>query len=100
MLVAATFDGTALTLTFDQAIDVSAFAPGSVFVYDGPGSVEWGGTAVFEQPGPDSLAVTMSEDGEFVGADVSLTVTGGAVIVADDDDEPWAGVTGLALPFP
>jgi hypothetical protein len=63
-------------------------------------AVEWGGTAVFEQPTAETLVVTMSEEGEFVGAGVTLTAAGGAGIVADDDDAPWGGVSELALPFP
>ena len=103
VLVSATWGGEAgvvLTMTFDRAIDVDAFAPGDVFVYDGPGGVEWGGTGVFEQPTPQSIAVTTIENGEFSGAGVSLTVTGGAGIVAEDDDAPWAGVADVGLPFP
>jgi hypothetical protein len=99
-LVSATFDGGTLVLTFDRAIDVAGLVPGQLVVFDGPGAVEWGGTALFEQPTPESLEVTMSEEGEFAGAGVTLTATAGAGIVAADDDSPWAGVTGVELPFP
>jgi hypothetical protein len=99
VLVAATFDGNTLVLTFDRAV-VAGLVPGQLVVFDGPGAVEWGGTAVFEQPTPETLSVTMSEEGEFVGAGVTLTATGGAGIVADGDDAPWAGVTGVGLPWP
>src|SRR5688572_6915072 len=103
VLVSATFGGIAeptLTLVFDRAIDVSGLALGELFVYDGPGGVEWGGSGVFEQPGPESLSMTMSEQAEFTGAGVTFTAAGGAGIVASDGGAAWAGVSDLELPFP
>ena len=103
VLLSATFgDGgePVLALTFDRAVDVSGLAPGDLFVYQGPGGIEWGGTAVFEQPTQASVSVTMIENAEFVGSGVTLTASGGAGIVAADDDVAWAGVSGLELPFP
>ena len=89
-----------LTLTFDRAVDVSGIAPGLLVIDDGPNGIAWGGTGVVEQPTALSVAVEMIEDAEFTGSGVSLTATGGAGIVSDGDDAPWAGVSGLALPWP
>jgi hypothetical protein len=100
VLVSAAFDGGTLTLGFDRAIDLAGFDPTQVIVDDGNVPVEWAGTIDFSQPGANSVAIVMIENGEFAGTGVSLSVTGGAGIVAADGGVAWAGVAGLELPWP
>jgi hypothetical protein len=99
VLVSATFEGNVLTLAFDRAIDAAGLVPEQLVILDGPSLVEWVGTIAFEQPTPQSIAVTMIENAEFTGEGVTLNASGGAGIVSTDDATPWAGVTGLELPF-
>jgi hypothetical protein len=100
VLVSATFEGNALTLAFDRAIDAAGLVPEQLVILDGPSLVEWVGTIAFEQPTPDSLTVTMIENAEFAGEGVTLNAGGGAGIVAAVGSAAWDGVVGLELPFP
>lgn len=102
VLALASFDvGSMLvSLTFDQAIDVTGLVMNQVVVFDGNLSVEWGGTAEFSQPTPQSLEMVMIEQGEYTGAGYKLSAIDGAGIKALDDGVAWAGVSDVVLPFP
>jgi hypothetical protein len=102
VLVAASFDvGTMLvSLTFDVPIDVTGLVMNEVVVFDGNLGVEWGGTAEFSQPTPQSLEMVMIEQGEYVGEGYKLSAVDGAGIKSLDGGVAWAGVTDVVLPFP
>lgn len=100
VLVSASFEGGALTLMFDRAIDIAGLNFLDVFVLDGNYPVEWNGTANVEPVGENGVLITMIENGEYEGEGVKLNVPGGAGIIATDGGEAWAGANELELPFP
>ena len=104
VLVAASYGpnvGPTLILTFDRAINIDDFNGGAIFVSDGQFNFtryNAGGTVSLDNP--TTLRVTLAIFDEFEAPGVSLNTVGDTGIVAADDDEPWSGVTDLALPFP
>jgi hypothetical protein len=102
VLVAAAFDvGTMLvSLTFDRAIDVTGLVMNEVVVFDGNLGIEWGGTAEFSQPTPQSLEMTMIEQGEYTGEGYKLSAIDGAGIKSSEGGVSWAGVSDVVLPLP
>ena len=102
-LVSAAYDagGPAVTLTFDRAVDVSAFSGGDVLVDDATfnGMRYTGEVAEVEGP-PTVVRVLLTDVGDDLGAGVTLTATAGNGIVAAGDGAAWAGVTDLGLPWP
>ena len=106
VLVAAELEfsgGPALRLTFERAIDVAGLEPSQVTVNDGGA----GGTglayeagAVDDTPTPESVVLLLAEDGLAAPGATTMTAAGGAGIVAAAGGAAWAGVTGLALPWP
>ena len=102
MLVAAAFDAGAgrLTLTFDRAVDAAGLAGGAVVVFDGPGGTDYVATSVASQPTPATVVLAVEEDGEFTGAGVTMDATPPTGIVAVAGGLPWAGGSGVGLPFP
>jgi hypothetical protein len=101
-LVAASFDAgtSALSLTFDRAVDFEGIVPAQFVVFDGGQDVEWGGTATVWQTTVENVSIAMIENGEFTGEGVTLSVGAANGLVAVDDGGTWAGVSGLVLPFP
>ena len=99
VLVSAGFEGGALTLMFDRAIDIAGLNFLGVFVMDGTVPVEWNGTANIEPVGENGVMILMIENAEYAGEGIRLNVPGGAGIVSLDDGASWDGVMGLALPY-
>ena len=92
--------GPAVTLTFDRAVDVSAFSGGDVLVDDATfNGMRYTGE-VAEDDGPGVVRVLLTDVGDDLGAGVTLTATAATGIVAAGDGAAWAGVTDLELPFP
>jgi hypothetical protein len=90
-----------LTLTFDRAIDVSAFDGSTITLDDGEFAARrFDGTGGSEQPTPQSLRVYLLDFGSSIKAGVHLTVTSENGIVAADDAMAWEGCSELELPFP
>jgi len=102
-LVAATYDieTESVVLTFDRAVDASAYDPAAITVQDG---VYAGGSFVGSGPAtvvsPTTIQVFLEQIGSPTVSDVELSATAATGIVAVDDGGTWGGVTALVLPFP
>jgi hypothetical protein len=101
-LVAATYEaGLTLTLTFDRAVDVSAFDGAAVIVDDAlETGLRYDGTGGAALAGPASIVVTLVALGDPTGTAVTLDASAANGIVAADDGGVWEGAAGLSLPFP
>jgi hypothetical protein len=102
VLVSAWFDDTGFViLGFDQAIDIAALV-GSAIVVNAPIVTEWEyvatGTPVLEDPA--TVRIGLVELAPASGDVVLLTAASDNGIVAAIGAAPWAGVSGVALPFP
>ena len=104
MLVSATYvpgGPPMLVLTFDRAIDLSAFDGSAVTVRDGEGSGWlWQATLGWEMLDPTSVQFALDFVEEASGPGVILNATSASGIVAVDDGGTWGGVTAVELPFP
>jgi hypothetical protein len=102
-LVAAVYnsDSSYVDLTFDVAIDIAAMDCEKIYVDDGVtmGFVYQGITGP-ELVNPTTVRVLLNGIAESTASDVRLTVQAGNGIVPTGGGDPWAGVTGLVLPFP
>jgi hypothetical protein len=101
-LVSASYDESvpAVFLTFDRAVDVSAFVASQVIVNDGsiaPGI--WGGVGPAGILSPVQIAVGLERLGDAPVGPVTLSATALTGLVAVDDGGTWAGVTDVGLPF-
>ena len=105
VLIAAAYDAEtpSLTLTFDRAVNLAgegeALNPETITVLDGVNGIEQFNTPSSDGSGTATLVVMLFSNGPWVGSGVAMTCGAGTGIV-DDDDQPWAGVAGLSLPFP
>jgi hypothetical protein len=101
VLVSAAYDpGAAADLTFDRAIDVAALDPASFVVSDGDYGFQYVGTGESGLLSPTTVRIVLVGIGEWSEPGITLSAGAANGIVAADDDAPWAGVTGLELPFP
>ena len=103
MLVAATYDadGPKATLTFDRAVNVSAFEGSAINVNDpvsAAATFEGSGGAVLVSPAVIDVMLTPIDLPS--GTVVTMSATALTGIVAADDGGTWAGVADLELPFP
>jgi hypothetical protein len=99
--VGATYEqGAAVELTFDVSINVDAFDPVSLTLFDGPAGFQYVGTDAFEMVSPTTLRVPIIGTEEWTGAGVTMSVTNASGIVAVTDGAEWAGASALNLPFP
>ena len=89
-----------LRLTFDRAIDASGIVGTQITV----GIQEYGylynATGLVIEIDPATIDIILVQIGGFEGEHDELNATAGSGIVADNDGGTWAGVSGLALPFP
>ena len=100
-LVSAAYDpGAAVDLTFDRAIDIAGMDPASFVVSDGDYGFQYAGTEESELLSPTTLRVVLVGIGEWSEPGVTMTASSANGIVAEGDGGTWAGVSGLALPFP
>jgi hypothetical protein len=102
VLVSASYDESvpAVFLTFDRAVDASAFVASQIIVNDGsiaPGI--WGGVGAAGILGPTQIAVSLERLGDAPLGPVTLTATALTGLTAVDDGGTWAGVSELGLPF-
>ena len=98
-LVAATYESeTALTLTFDRAVTVTAGSLANVRVFDGSHGKTYGGGS-FQVQSPVRVRVSLGYVGTFGGGEVKMSIVGPSGIAAADGGLAWAGVTDLGLPF-
>ena len=102
VLVAAAYEiGAAVTMEFDQAIDIGAMSVASVLVDDAPETGwRWEGTGTPSLQSPTTVRVELSIDGEAVGSAITLTAGPGPNVVAAAGGMAWAGVSDVALPYP
>ena len=100
-LVAATYiDNAFLDLTFDQAIDISAFDGDGVFVDDAVDAlltfIASGGATLVSTT---IVRVELVEFENATGTGVTLTAPNDTGIVAVNGGATWTGCSALALPF-
>ena len=104
VLVAAAYDenDAILLLTFDRAVDVSAFDGSAVFLGDPTfNSTAYAGTSPAYLDAPTIVRVILTATGPYFNTEVDLNVSGVNGIVAVDDGGTWAGTGGiLFLPYP
>jgi hypothetical protein len=99
-LVAASYSTFQVTLSFDRAIDLSAFDPTTIFVNDAERSMALQGGGEYSLSDPNTVAASMGEIGDYEGGETTLEAGAGNGIVAVDDGAAWAGTEGTGLPFP
>jgi hypothetical protein len=103
VLASATYDieTESVILTFDRAVDASAYDPAAITVQDGEFAVGlFVGSGPATVVNPTTIQVFLEQIGSPTVSDVELSATAASGIVAVDDGAAWAGVTGLALPWP
>ena len=104
VLVAATYDenDAILLLTFDRAVDVSAFDGSAVFLGDPTfNSTAYAGTSPASLDAPTIVRVILTATGPYSNTEVDLNVSGANGIVAVDDGGAWAGTGGVIfVPYP
>jgi len=104
VLVAATYDenDAILLLTFDRAVDVSAFDGSAVFLGDPTfNSTAYAGTSPAYLDAPTIVRVILTATGPYFNTEVDLNVGAGNGIVAADDGGTWAGTGGVIfVPYP
>ena len=100
-LVSAVCDESpSLTLVFDRPIDVSAIDVSLFRVDDAVLGFTYVGHDAAIVVSPTTVQILLSGIEEYAGPGVILTAAAGNGIVAADGGAAWAGVAGLALPFP
>ena len=102
-LVSAMYDHTAptLTLVFDRAVDIGGFSGSAITVEDAQENYfRYNGDGGAELLGPATVRITLIPFDDASGTGVRLDASALSGIVAADDEGAWAGVSGLALPFP
>ena len=99
LVAAAYVDNAFLDLTFDQAIDVSAFDGDGVFVDDAVDAlltfIAIGGAELLSAT---AVRIELVEFENATGTGVTLTAPNNTGIVASNGGAAWTGCTGLALP--
>ena len=98
-LTAAVYDtGTAVTLTFNRAVDITGIVPSEIVLDDGQltGERFLGSAAVLTSPTIVRIDLT-STGFESATPDIRLTASAASNITASGT--PWQGVTDLELPF-
>jgi hypothetical protein len=102
VLVSASYDvGTSVRLTFDRAINIAGLNGLAFTVDDAADSgnaYSGGGGGVMA--GANAVDIFLVDPTPPSGAGTTLTATAANGIVAVDDGGVWAGVVGMALPFP
>jgi hypothetical protein len=101
-LVSAVYSpATAITLTFDRPIDISAIVGSAIRVNDGVNeSTLWQATGSVTLMDPVTVELGLAVLGPPQGPGVTLTALGTNGIVAVDDGAAWAGAVHVELPFP
>ena len=102
VLVSASYDdvGLTLALTFDRAIDASAFIPSQVRVNDGSFNMSlYGGIAPATLESPTQINVPLARLADAPLAPVTLSATALTGLTAADDGGTWAGVNEIGLPY-
>ena len=101
-LVSATYDyfGWAVTLVFNQAIDISGFMVTEVTVSDAEHDQLWDAENGANLLDPVTVQIGLLQTGEATGPGVTMSASAANGIVAVDGGEPWVGCTDLGLPFP
>jgi hypothetical protein len=99
MLVSASYATFEAVLSFDRAIDVSAFDPTTIFVNDAERWMALRG-GEYSLSDPNTVSLSMGEIGDYEGGETTLEASAGNGIVAVDDGAAWGGTEGTGLPFP
>ncbi|MBC7784993.1 MAG: hypothetical protein H7144_14235 [Burkholderiales bacterium] len=102
MLVAAVYSEVDLTitLTFDRAVDYTAFDGTQISVFDPvDNNQQYLGTGGVAFMSAETIEVQLTSAGAYAGDFIHLDATAATGIVASDGGA-WAGVVDLVLPFP
>jgi hypothetical protein len=102
VLVSASYDENepVLFLTFDRAVDASAFVAGQVIVNDGSfDSGVYGGVGPAGILSPTQISVVLELLSGTPPGPVTMTATALTGLAAVDDGGTWAGVSDVGLPF-
>jgi hypothetical protein len=102
VLISASYDENVpmLTLTFDRAIDASAFVAAQVVVNDGSfDNGVYGGVGPAIVDSPTTIGVALEFLASTPPAPVTLNATALTGLRAVDDGGTWAGVSDVGLPF-
>jgi hypothetical protein len=103
MLVSATYDHTAptLTLVFDRAVEIDGFSGSAISVEDAQENFfRYDGNGGAELLGPATVRITLIPIDDATGTGVRLSASAASGIVAVSDGGIWAGASDLGLPFP
>ncbi|MEM1010615.1 MAG: hypothetical protein AAGI46_00170 [Planctomycetota bacterium] len=100
VLTSAVVNGSLLTLTFDQAVDVDQL-DGAAIVVDGGSAtnVRWDATGTVSQPSADTVVLGLEYLGPAVTTAFTLDASAANGIRAADGGQPWGGVMGVVLPY-
>jgi hypothetical protein len=89
-----------LTLSFDRAIDISAFDGAAVGAKDGiVNNIQYAGI-IASLLGPSTVGITLQWASPYFESEQTMSAAPTTGIVAVDDGGTWEGVTDLPLPFP
>ena len=99
-LVSASYGTFQAVLSFDRAIDLSAFDPTAIFVNDAERAMRVQGGGEYSLSDPNTVSLSMGEVGDYEGGETTLEAGAGNGIVAVDDGAAWSGTEGTGLPFP
>jgi hypothetical protein len=102
VLVEAIYDEGSLTLflTFDRAVDASAFVAGQVTVIDGVfNATKFGGVGAATILSPTQIGVALEWVDDAEPGVITLSASALTGIVAVDDGGTWAGVSDVGLPY-
>jgi hypothetical protein len=87
-------------LTFDRAVDAGAFDPAGVWVGHQPSGRRYDAAGPATLFTPQTVQAPLVGGALYFGDTTRLFAPATTGIVAAGDGQAWAGVVGLALPFP
>jgi hypothetical protein len=87
-------------LMFNEPIDIDDINGEAFRVFDANVGFEYTGTGLIELMTPATVRLGLVGVGDWFETGVWLDVSGDNGITSADDEQPWAGVTDLAIPFP
>ncbi len=87
-----------VTLTFNQAVDLTGIQPNEIIVSDGNQNLLLGGQGVLEET-PTSVRLELEFIDYTTEPNVMLNATNATGIRSQADESEWEGVSGVELPY-